>query len=250
MSVTLLDTLRKPGSIRIEFQPMLTIADGTARLYALEALARGPAGSSIERPDVLFEYARRKGAESRLDVMCIAEAIARAATLPGAPVISMNVHGSTLSDDAGFTSRFLAAAEAFGITPDRLILEIVEHRACWDMVSFERALGSLRDAGVRIAVDDLGVGASNFRMIVDCRPDHLKIDRYIVAGCGRDTVRASVIASIVHLARSTGASAIAEGIEDELDLDLVTSLGVEIVQGWLFAPAMPAHELAKTVYLQ
>ncbi|HUR82517.1 MAG TPA: EAL domain-containing protein, partial [Thermoanaerobaculia bacterium] len=68
--------------------------------------------------------------------------------------------------------------------------------------------------------------------------------------CGRDPVRASVIGSIAHLARSIGASAIAEGIEDEIDLDLVTSLGVHIVQGWLFAPAMPANELARTPYLQ
>lgn len=248
--MTLLDTLKKPGSIRIEFQPILTVKDGTARLYALEALARGPRGSSVERPDVLFEYARRKGEESRLDVVCIVEAIVRAATLPGTPAISMNVHGSTLSDDRVFVQRFLGAAEAFGIAPERLMLEIVEHRACWDMKALDCALGRLRDAGVRIAVDDLGVGASNFRMVVDCRPDHLKIDRYIVAGCGRDAVRASVIGSIAHLARSIGASAIAEGIEDELDLDLVTSLGVQIVQGWLFAPAMPAHELAKTPYLQ
>ena len=248
--MTLIDTLKKPGSIRIEFQPMLTFEGGTARLYALEALARGPRGSSVESPDVLFEYARRKGEEGRLDVMCIAEAIAQAATLPGKPSISMNVHGSTLSDDSGFVKRFLCAAEAFDISPERLMLEVVEHRACWDMKAFSLALGTLRDAGVRIAVDDLGVGASNFRMVIDCRPDHLKIDRYVVDGCSRDAVRASVIGSIAHLARSISASAIAEGIEDELDLELVTSLGVHIVQGWLFAPAMPAHELVRTPYLQ
>jgi EAL domain-containing protein (putative c-di-GMP-specific phosphodiesterase class I) len=248
--VTLLDTLERPGAIRVEFQPMLRLIDGRPQLYAVEALSRGPAGSSIERPDVLFEYARRKGVESQVDALCIAEAIASAATLPGETILSFNIHGSTLSNDDAFAERFLDAAEGYGINPERLMLEIVEHRAVWDMRWFRASLGTLRDAGVRIAVDDLGVGASNFRMIVDCRPDHLKIDRYIVGGCTSDSMRAAVIASIVLLADTIGACAVAEGIEEESDLEVVSSLGVEIIQGWLFAPAMPAHVLAQTAYLQ
>jgi EAL domain-containing protein (putative c-di-GMP-specific phosphodiesterase class I) len=118
------------------------------------------------------------------------------------------------------------------------------------MDSFQSTLGVLRDAGVRIAVDDLGVGASNFRMIVDCRPDHLKVDRYIAHGCSRDSVRAAVIASIVSLADAIGARPIVEGIEQQDDLDTVTGLGIDIVQGFLFAPAMPASELAQTTYLE
>lgn len=248
--MTQFDMLLRPGAIRVEFQPILALDQGRARLYAVEALARGPAGSSFERPDVLFEYARRRGEEGRLDLICISQALASAAPLPGKPSISLNVHGSTLSHGDGFAKRLLNTAEACGIAPERLMLEIVEHRACWDMTSVHATLALLRDAGVRIAVDDLGTGASNFRMVVDCRPDHLKIDRYIVKDCSRDPVRASVIASIAHLSRSIGAPAIAEGIEDDSDLDLVLSLGVDIIQGWLFAPAMPAHALAQTPYLQ
>ena len=248
--MTLIETLKLPGAIRIEFQPMVCIRSGRPRLYALEALARGPRGSSIERPDVLFEYARRKGEESQVDSLCIAEAFASAATLPGKPRISMNVHGSTLGNVPHFAEHFLDAAESYEIAPERLMLEIVEHRAPWTMASFQSTLGTLRDAGVRIAVDDLGVGASNFRMIVDCRPDCLKVDRYIVDGCSRDAVRASVLASIVSLADSIGAAPIAEGIEHDDDLEVISQLGIGIVQGFLFAPAMPAAELAQTAYLE
>jgi EAL domain-containing protein (putative c-di-GMP-specific phosphodiesterase class I) len=250
MTPTLLDTLKRPGAIRIEFQPMVCIRNGRPRLYALEALARGPRCSSVERPDVLFEYARRKGEESHIDTICIAQALAAAAALPGDPCISINVHGSTLSTVDRFAERFLAAAESYDIEPKRLMLEIVEHRAPWVMESFQSTLGKLRDAGVRIAVDDLGVGASNFRMIIDCRPDHLKVDRYIVNGCAGDPVRTAVIASIVSLADQIGASPIAEGIEREDDLETVAKLGISIIQGWLFAPAMPADVLAQTAYLE
>ena len=248
--MTLIDTLKRPGAIRVDFQPMLCVSNGRPRLYALEALARGPRGSSVEKPDVLFEYARRKGEESQVDSICIAEALASASTLPGKPRISMNVHGSTLGNVPHFAEHFLDAAESYGIAPERLMLEIVEHRAPWTMESFRSTLGILRDAGVRIAVDDLGVGASNFRMIVDCRPDHLKVDRYIADGCSRDSVRAAVIASIVQLSDAIGARPIVEGIEHEDDLEVVMGLGIGIVQGFLFAPAMPPGELAKTAYLE
>lgn len=248
--MTLIDTLKRPGAIRVEFQPMLCVRTGRPRLYALEALARGPRGSNLERADVLFEYARRKGEESQVDSICIAEALASAATLPGEPRISMNVHGSTLGNVPHFAEHLLDAAESYEIAPERLMLEIVEHRAPWTMESFQSTLATLRDAGVRIAVDDLGVGASNFRMIVDCRPDHLKVDRYIADGCSRDPVRASVIASIASLANAIGARPIVEGIEHEDDLEVVTGLGINIIQGFLFAPAMPASELAQTAYLE
>jgi len=248
--MTLLDILLRPGAISMEFQPMIIIANGARRLYALEALARGPAGSSIERPDVLFEYARRKGEESQIDWVCITEALTAAATLPGEPAISINVHGTTISAAAPFADRFLALAAAHGIVPSRLMLEIVEHRGTWVMEPLLVALDALRSAGVRIAVDDLGVGASNFRMIVDCRPDHLKVDRYLVHGCTHDPLRAAVLASIADLATSIGASAIAEGIEQQCDLEIVAAVGIEIIQGWLFAPAMPAAEIARSGYLQ
>lgn len=246
---TLLEMLQVPGGIRVEFQPMLLMAKDAPVLYALEALSRGPVGSSIERADVLFEYARRKGEEPQIDVLCIGAALTAAADLPGEPTISMNVHGSTLSDIDGFADLFLGMAESRGIAPNRLMIEIVEHRTPWVMANFDKSLAELREAGVRIAVDDLGIGASNLRMVVDCRPDHLKVDRYIVKGCSGDPVRATAIASMALLANSIGASAIAEGIENNDDLDMVISLGVQIVQGWLFAPAMPALDLAFTPYL-
>jgi len=242
---TLLDQLQKPGAIRVEFQPILDISGGNTHVYALEALARGPKNTSLERPDVLFEYARRKGAESRLDLIVIGEVFKAASSLPFDPAISLNIHGSTLSNISGFAEKFLASAEAHDIAPHRLMLEIVEHRAPWTMDTFRMTLQTLRDHGVRIAVDDLGVAASNFRMIVDCRPDHLKVDRYIVHGCSKDRFRAAVLESIVTLANACDAAPIAEGVEDTDDLTLITALGIELVQGWLYAPSMPAPEISK-----
>jgi EAL domain-containing protein (putative c-di-GMP-specific phosphodiesterase class I) len=245
---TILDDLRHPGALRIEFQPIFRFNGERRELYALEALTRGPRGTSMERPDVLFEYARRKGEETQIDLLCIAAALAEAVVLPAAPRISLNIHGSTIGHTRDFTRMLLDSAHAFGIGPERLMLEILEHRAGW-ADTIRGTLDELRAAGVLIALDDLGVGASNYHMLIDCRPDHLKIDRYIVAGCSRDRYRAAVLQSIVTLGRASDATPIAEGVEDLDDLRTLRSLGIDCVQGWLYARSMPASELASTSYL-
>jgi EAL domain-containing protein (putative c-di-GMP-specific phosphodiesterase class I) len=247
---TLLDQLVQPGVITVEFQPIVDIHDGETTLYAFEALARGPAGTSLARPDVLFEYARRKGEESRLDLVVIREVFAAAKSLVCEPCISINIHGSTLGNIDGFAGKFIESANAHGIDPRRLMLEIVEHRAPWTLESFRSTLHQLREAGVRIAVDDLGIGASNFRMIVDCRPDHLKVDRYIVNGCSKDRFRSAVLESIVTLANACDAAPIAEGVEEAEDLALVAELGIDLVQGWYYATSMPAHVAADWAFVQ
>jgi EAL domain-containing protein (putative c-di-GMP-specific phosphodiesterase class I) len=243
---TLIDRLQQPGAIRMEFQPIVRVHPDGSELYALEALARGPEGSSVARPDVLFEYARRKGEESAVDLICIAEALAASAAIPHRPLLSINIHGATLANVEHVAERLLEAARRYGIAPDQLMLEIVEHRASWAIETFKATLETLREAGVRIAVDDLGAGASNYRMIVDCRPDHLKIDRHVVHGCSRDPWRRAVLQSIVTLAQACDATPIAEGIEDTADLDLLLDLGINTVQGWLFARSLSADELAKS----
>lgn len=86
----MLDELQRPGALRLEFQPIFRINGVHRSVYALEALTRGPRDTSMERPDVLFEYARRKGEEAAIDQLCINLALQEAATLPGAPRISIN----------------------------------------------------------------------------------------------------------------------------------------------------------------
>jgi len=245
----MIDKLLMPGAIRIEFQPIVTICDGGIELYALEALARGPKGTSMERPDVLFEYGRRKGDETRLDLMCVSAALASASLLPAQPVISINIHGSTLSSVPNFAGMFIDLASSHSIEPQRLMLEIVEHRAPWAIESLQSTLQELRNAGVSIALDDLGVGASNYHLFVECRPDHIKIDRYLVQGCHRDPYRIAVLRSIVELGQSCGAVPIAEGVELHEDLATVLSLGIRQVQGWMFSRSLTPAEAADSRFL-
>jgi EAL domain-containing protein (putative c-di-GMP-specific phosphodiesterase class I) len=245
---TKLEELCRPGAMRIEFQPIVRITDAGVQLYALEALTRGPSGSTMTNPAVLFEYARRKRQETQIDIICIAQALEAASSLPGDPLISINVHGSTLSEVPNFAGLLIESALAFAIGPRRLMLEIVEHRVPWVMDAFRKTLDELRRMGVRIAIDDLGVGSSNYHLFVDCRPDHIKIDRYIVNGCARDSYRLGVLRSIVTLGQACDAIPIAEGVERDDDLAALRGLGIDCVQGWLYAASMPAEEITRSSF--
>ncbi|MEA2165691.1 MAG: hypothetical protein QOK37_3818 [Thermoanaerobaculia bacterium] len=237
---TLLHDILAPGGLSILFQPIFEIVDGEPLLFALEALARGPKGSNVECANVLFEYVRRKGKETEVDRACIARAVSAAAGVPGAPPISINVHASTLERDANFTGFLTETCNANGMDVSRVILEIVEQQRFRDERSFFAALGALRNLGVRIALDDIGIGYSSHRMLIEVRPELFKIDRYFVAGSAENEYSRAAIESITLLAQRLGGRVVAEGIESLSDFETVTSLGIDLVQGYYFArPSFP-----------
>jgi EAL domain-containing protein (putative c-di-GMP-specific phosphodiesterase class I) len=80
-------------------------------------------------------------------------------------------------------------------------------------------------------------------MVLECRPDYLKVDRYFVTGCHDDFYRKAVLSSIAQLARPFGARVIAEGVEDARDLAVLKRLGITLVQGHLFGRPAAAAEV-------
>lgn len=256
---TLLDKILEPDGLSVLFQPIVEIGgtetnasetnlyeQHTWRLHALECLIRGPVGTNIEMPGVLFEYARNKRAESLIDRVCATKILSVACEVPEDVHLSFNVHASTLGRDRDFPTFLTETALANGIAHERLIVEIVEHVPYWDRPGFLRVLEALRAMGVRIALDDVGLGQSNYQMMVDCRPDYFKIDRCFVHDADDDDVRQAVLESIVQLARRLGKRTVAEGIENFKDLDGILKLGINLVQGHLFAPAQTLTELIES----
>ncbi len=201
----------------------------------IECLIRGPRGTNAERPSVLFEYVRRKRAEAAVDRACVATALADAGRLPGEPRLSLNVHASTLGRDPGFHDFLLKRAEEARIDRRRLVVEIVEHAPPLDVPNFRRALTELRDAGIAIALDDVGLGQSNYKMILDVRPEIYKLDRYLVSGAWSDPYRQVILDSLARMVRRLEARAVAEGVEDHHELLAVEAAGIDLVQGFLFA---------------
>jgi EAL domain-containing protein (putative c-di-GMP-specific phosphodiesterase class I) len=239
--MTLLHDILGPGGLSILFQPIFEVSGADPGLFALEALSRGPKGTNAESATILFEYVRRKGKEIEVDRACITRAIAAAANVPGSPAISINVHAATIERDRHFADFLVAACAASRMDVSRIILEIVEQQKFWDERAFFEALVRLRGLGVRIALDDIGMGYSSHRMLIEVRPELFKIDRYFVAGSATNEYSRAAIESILLLARRLGGRVIAEGVETVSDYETVTALGIDLVQGYYFArPALPS----------
>ena len=231
------------------FQPIFEVSSTHPHLFALECLIRGPRGTNAERPNVMFDYVRRKQAEAVVDRGCVATALADASHLPGEPRLSVNVHASTLGRDPGFRDFLLQQAHGARIDPRRLVVEIVEHSPPLDVPSFRRTLAELREAGIMIALDDVGLGHSNFKMMLDVQPDIYKLDRDLVSGAWSDPYKQVILDSLARMVRRLEARAVAEGVETHHELVAVEAAGIDLVQGFLFAPPLSREDLLAGGYL-
>jgi EAL domain-containing protein (putative c-di-GMP-specific phosphodiesterase class I) len=246
MRPSFLETLLDPARLAVRFQPIFQIKDPKSPMYGVEALIRGPQGSNFERAEILFDYVRRKNAELAMDRSCLCAVCKAAASLPRHVRLNANVHATTLAQRARFTDFLLDLADRYSLAPERLTIEIVEHGPACNVPGLVESLAALRNAGVRIALDDVGLGQSNYRMMLDCRPEYFKLDSYFARGLKNDPMRLAVVQSIVTLASAIGSSVVAEGVESAEDVCLLRDMGVEFIQANMFCAALPIEKLWAT----
>ena len=233
-----INAILAPGGITPVYQPIMKVDGDTPSLQGFECLARGPQGTNFEDATVMFEYVRLKHQEIVVDRACVVAGLANA---PKAQ-LTLNVHASTLVRDRGFADFLCTTATERGLSCDSITIEIIEHAPPWDTDAFIVTLDRLRDVGMRISLDDIGLGQSNFKMILDVRPDFLKLDRYFVESCHLDRSRQAVIECVAQLARHFGAEMVAEGVDCAETVQTLREMGVRWMQGDWFAKPMTAGE--------
>jgi len=219
--------------LRHFFQPILRLGP-SPRLFALECLTRGPEGTGWEDAPALFHWVRATSRECSMDRACLRAGMAEAARLPGNPDICLNVHHSTLADRA-FIAEVLGEIDAPTIAPSRLILEIVDSPPALDAAGVSRHVEQLRKHGVRIALDDFGLGHSNFQRLVTLRPDLVKLHAFFIDGCETDPHRLSVLESISRLGSQLGFDVMVKGIERPEEDRAIRTLGIDLAQGFLWS---------------
>jgi diguanylate cyclase (GGDEF)-like protein/PAS domain S-box-containing protein len=225
-----LERILAGGLITPRFQPIVDLEDGA--VVAFEALARGPEGSPLHRPDRLFAVAARAGRLGELDRACRAAAV-RAGLDGGvrAPLrLFVNVEPSTLT-----------AADDPVPAADALVVELTERALVDRPADVIAAVAALRARGMGIALDDVGADRRSLAFMPFVAPDVIKLDLRLV----QDNPTAE-IAAIVHAvnaeAERSGAIVLAEGIETEEHRRVALALGATHGQGWLFGrpDALPA----------
>lgn len=146
--------------------------------------------------------------------------------------------------DPSIVSTVASALSRHSVDPSSVAIEITESLLVDDGSGCEKRLGELRALGVKIAVDDFGTGYSSLGYIHRFPVDVIKIDRSFVDGLGdRSSGKDPTVArTIIELANQIGAITVAEGIEQECELEVLANLGCDLAQGFLFARPVPPAE--------
>jgi diguanylate cyclase (GGDEF)-like protein/PAS domain S-box-containing protein len=160
-----------------------------------------------------------------------------------APDVHVNVSGRQL-ETGDLTREVLTALEEYGVPAGRLVLELTETHMPLIADSLREDLASLRELGIRIAIDDLGTGYSSLTRLTELPVDMLKIDLRFIAGLGTDSGCTAVVAAILEIGRTLGLAVVAEGVETAAQARLLAQYGCQTVQGYLYSRARPEADLA------
>ncbi len=230
-------------ALPVVFQPIFEIGLAGHRIHGVEGLVRGALQARLDSAAALLAPARVDGEEAAIDRACVAAVMREARALPADMPLTVNVRAATLAADVEFVAFLTDRALEASIARERLVVDVVEHVPFSAVPELRRGLEALRAMGARIGLDDVGLGTSNYRMMLECRPAYFKVDAYFVLGAARDPHRLLVLESIAGLARKFGGRAVAEGVESAADLAAVVGAGFDLVQGFFLAPPLGIEEL-------
>ncbi len=224
------------GGLRMRFQPILRASDLVP--IGLEALARLHHGQrGILHPKDFIPLTVACGRERVLTGIAAARTFLEiGARLRETDLfVTINLPLSTVMNEFAIRRgvELCAVAE---VRPQQIMLEVLESSTAPDLDKLRTALLAWRAAGFRIAIDDAGPALPHWRELLDLPFDALKLDGAMV----KDTAQQALLETIVSEARSRGRYLVAEGIEDQACLDRVLQLGVDAVQGFMFARPLPA----------
>jgi predicted signal transduction protein with EAL and GGDEF domain len=202
----------------------------------VEALVRWrhPTRGLVE-PDAFIGLAEESGAILPLGRFVLQTA-ARQAQRHTDPDLFVSVNVSAVQlQQAGFLAEVERALAISGLPAERLVLEITESAMFRDTQATIDKLTALRRSGVRIAIDDFGTGYSSLTYLRRFPVDILKIARDFIGKPGEDSQEWAFTGAILALGRRLGLSVVAEGIENQGQLDRLRDMGCELGQGYLFA---------------
>ncbi|HWG93374.1 MAG TPA: EAL domain-containing protein [Mycobacteriales bacterium] len=219
---------------RSVYQPIVDLA-GERRVVGHEALLRAtrPDGTPV-LPAQLFPAAAAAGWSHVLDRIGRTTALRHAGPwLAPDELLFINFVPTSIYRPSVCLRTTERAAQEAGLRLDQLVFEVTEGERVHDVDHLREVFDHYRARGCKVALDDLGAGWSSLTMLVQLRPDVVKLDKEIVQALP-DDVSSSVVAAVVDIVHGYGGTVLAECVETEEQAQAARALGVDLAQGWLF----------------
>lgn len=226
----------------VRFQPQIDLSSGETTGF--EALARWNSPLLGETPPSLFiRIAETTGFISRLTPALLEKALDHAKAWPQAIPVSFNLSALDLVSTTTI-DRVCEVVRRSGIAPGRIEFEITETALMHDFALARGNLRTLAECGHPIALDDFGVGYSNFSYLKQLPITKLKVDKSFLDGLGEDPAALKLVRAMIELAESLGMACVFEGVETQEEAQSLASVGGRVIQGYLVGEPMDPEAVA------
>ena len=240
-STWLIEILRGQSLYSV-FQPIVRMPlDGeTPQVFGYECLLRGEHNGQVIAPDTMIQMARGADLIFQLDLAARRAAIFGAGRHGIKEKVFVNFSPNSIYDPWHCLRSTVNAVEEVGLKRDQVVFELTESERMPAIKHLQRIVEFYRDEGFQVALDDVGAGYSSLNVLVQLKPDFVKLDMGLVRDVDRDPAKAIVASKLIETVKELELCTIAEGVERPEELNWVRQHGADLVQGFLFArPAVP-----------
>jgi|TARA_R110002124_G_scaffold197091_1_gene364205 diguanylate cyclase (GGDEF)-like protein len=229
------------GQFELYYQPLFNTEQ--QRINGFEALIRWHHPErGLVQPIDFIPLAEETGLIIQIGEWVIKEACRQAASWPDHIRVAVNLSPVQFRTK-GLQSILIQALTQSGLPPQRLELEITESFLIENVAETLKSLHSLHDMGVRVALDDFGTGYSSLSYLRSFPFDKIKIDRSFVVDIMDDKGSAAIIQAITGLAAALGMETLAEGVEQDEQVEMLLKNGCNNIQGYLLSRPVPITEV-------
>ena len=228
------------GGLSLHYQPQIRTSDGS--LHGVEALARwhDPVLGEVS-PARFIPLAEECGLIEQIGLWSIREACRQMAQWRDAgldiPCVSVNLSPINFQN-AGLASAVAEILAACGLPPEILMLEITESVFLNEHSVAIETMSAIRKLGTGLSLDDFGTGYSSLNRLAHLPIRELKIDRSFMRDVESDPAARAIVTTVVRVGQSLLLAVVAEGVETEGQRNLLSELGCDVIQGFLYAPAL------------
>ena len=241
----ILNRVIRDGKFNLLFQPIVTLADRSPHHYEALIRPRPIPELPLSGPQEFVMLTEAVGLADDLDMRIAALTCDHAAE--AGLQIGFNISGQSAQNPA-FRGRLIRLLEAHqAVRAGWVMVEMTETAEIEDVAEALLTAQALRQIGVAFCLDDFGAGAADLRLLHALTPNIVKLDGSYIPGIANPGRERAFIGGMVEIARATGAEMVAERIETEAEAAILTSLGVQYGQGWLFGrpEALPKRRATK-----
>ncbi|MBB1454787.1 EAL domain-containing protein [Pseudoalteromonas sp. SG43-5] len=231
-SKSLIENIIKTNDITIYFQPIFNLS--TNQLSGYESLSRFFI-EPYKTPDIWFKDAEKLGLGEALEILAIQNTLHCLDQFDEKAYITINTSPQHIL--SGSIDKVLQSIDC-----NRIILEVTEHSPILDYQAMQTALQPLRSKGVRLAIDDVGAGYSSFQHILELEADIIKLDISLTQNINKDSRKFLLAKALCGFAKAINCSIVAEGIENQDELNTLRKLGVDNVQGYFIGRPAPIED--------